>query len=120
MAELSGPGFVPMPRSGKPPEYKVIGGIVYCDGIKVLPWQLTDEECRQYLPEYYKTNRRPGKVECPWCDFIMEDKNKRSLVGHLQTVHVETWEKEKDKIMAMNAAEAFDYILDLATRKEPV
>lgn len=35
-------------------EYKFIDGHFYCDGIKVLPSQMTREEVMKYVPKAYR------------------------------------------------------------------
>ncbi len=102
--------FVPMPRSGKLPEYKVIDKILYCDGVKVMNWQLTDDECRKWLPEYYWTNRVNRKL-CPICCTNILEGEKKSISGHISTAHPDFWAQHGEAIKLLNAKEAFDYVV---------
>lgn len=44
----------PLVTNTKPPKFEFSDGHLYCDGVKVAPWQTTQEEIQRYVPKKYQ------------------------------------------------------------------
>lgn len=44
----------PLVTNTKPPKFEFIDGHLYCDGVKVAPWQTTQEEIQRYVPKKFQ------------------------------------------------------------------
>src|SRR5512139_1480919 len=117
--DLSGVGFVPMPRMNKEPVIQIDeeNNIVWQDGVKIMHWQMSDEEMKKWLPRLYQTTRMGGRIECPLCGHIMPGGDKRAIVQHIRApLHQDCWDEIGPKVSAMTLNEVMDYLTDRATR----
>jgi len=44
----------PLVTNTKPPKFEFQDGHLYCDGVKVAPWQTTNEEILKYVPKRFQ------------------------------------------------------------------
>lgn len=102
------------------PVYKVEDGRLYVDGVEVFEWQLTEEEKRKFFPDRFPSNptateNKPadGKVNCPLCDREINTKDKRSLQGHLVTVHSQFYEQHSE---VLRQTQDFTDLLNTVTK----
>ncbi len=81
---------------GHVPENKVVNGILYCDGIKIERWQLTDEEIARFFP-----GDKRGKRVCPFegCAYEFTE-TKMSWMHHVRLAHREWYELHKERFLA--------------------
>jgi hypothetical protein len=87
------PDAEPQERPDHDPQYVFEEGKFYCDGILVMPWQMTPEEIKQYVPrEYLDRYMPPGHLPCPFdaCDFQITGKSEWTT--HFRFKHSEFFE----------------------------
>jgi hypothetical protein len=86
----------PLDPDARPSRYRFIGGNLYQDGIKVLPWQLTDEEVFQLVPKEYWRSYLKEHLPCPFdgCLYPLPNNEnlKRSWTTHTRTAHKKWFE----------------------------
>lgn len=83
---------------GHKPTFERVGEVLYCDGYRVEPWQLTAQELMEFFPEVYQQKYSGSIVPCPvpQCPgkVNMSD-GKRSVLNHLRWKHEDLYAKAK-------------------------
>jgi hypothetical protein len=73
------------------PKYEFKDGHFYCDGIRVQPRQMTEEEIRRFIPKSYWPGYFRGKHPCPFygCKAYLDPNAnpKRSWTAHVRNAH---------------------------------
>lgn len=94
----------PMPEGSlnRKPMMEFIGEFLYCDGVKVQPWQLTEEEIRRHVPKSHWGAFFRGKLPCPFddCLFLLENgaNLKRAWTQHVRNAHREWYKIHGEKM----------------------
>ena len=75
--------------------------------IKVLRWQLTDDELKKWFPEVYRQRYGPGEIACPvkGCPDEIDGNNKRAMVMHARQKHRGWYEKHAKAISEAKSME---------------
>ena len=78
-------------------------GHVYCDGIEVMPWQMTDEEREKHIPkEDLQKFIDPGSAMCPLeCGMNVIIASKVSWINHTRFKHPDFYKIHGDDMTAL-------------------
>lgn len=107
MAEIE---VMPEVVDRKPAVRKVIDGALHVDGIRVEPWQLTEEELMEFFPERYREEYGGIEAPCPYpgCQKQVNDADKRTYMTHVRAAHETFYDKHRAELLACPDAVATD------------